>query len=68
MIEDENSDIAKDNAKENFESLSMMVVETAREYIAGANGLARAVKHHGVEIESEEICRRIIKAPRRFCF
>lgn len=43
-IEDENSHTVKDNAKHNFESLSIMVREPARDYVARAKGLASAVK------------------------
>lgn len=37
MIEDENTDMAKDNAKEIFESLGMVVGESAREYVTRMN-------------------------------
>lgn len=48
MIEDENSDLAKDNAKKKFGSLDMMVGELAREYVARAKDLASEVRYHQV--------------------
>lgn len=50
MVKDENNDFAKDNTKKKFESLAMIVGESAREY---AKGLARAVKYYGIEVPNE---------------
>ena len=38
MVEDENSIHARENAENDFESLSMIVNESAREYVARAKG------------------------------
>lgn len=40
LIEDEDSDQARDDAKKNFETLAMIVGESAREYVGRAKGLA----------------------------
>lgn len=54
---------AKENTKNILETLSMIVAETAHEYVARATVLAGAAKHHGVEVADEEICRCILNGP-----
>lgn len=61
MVKDKNSDIGKDHVKHNFESLTMMVGEPARESIARAKGLGSTVKHHRVEVPDKKSYRRILK-------
>ena len=58
MVEDQNGTHAQENAENDFESLSMIVDESAREYVARVKGLARAVEHHGVDVAEENTCRR----------
>lgn len=60
MVEDENSSYAKDNAEKDIESVTMIVGESAREYLARAKGLASAAKYHEVEVADKEICRCIL--------
>jgi len=60
MVEDQNGTHARENAENEFESLSMLVDESMREYVARGKGLARAVEFHGVEVTEEKICRRIL--------
>lgn len=59
VVEDENSSLAKEHAKKNFEILAMMG-ESAREYVARAKGLASAVKYRGVDVTDEEVYQRIL--------
>lgn len=46
--------------KKEFDQFAMIVGEFIREYVARAKGLAIAVRYHGVVINDEEICRRIL--------
>lgn len=57
----QDSSQAKYSAKKDFESLAMIIGESACEYVARVKGLASVVKYHGVEVTNEEICRRILK-------
>ena len=60
MVEDDSSDRAKDQAKKNFEGLSMDSAESMKEYIAGAKSLALNVQYHDVEVTDQEISRRVL--------
>lgn len=60
VIESDDSTTARDNAKEDFELLAMIVGESAREYVARAKGLAGTVRYHGIDVTDEEICRHIL--------
>ena len=60
MIEDDSSDRAKEQAKKNFEGLSMDSAESMKEYIARAKSLALNVQYHDVEVTDQEISRRVL--------
>ena len=60
MVEDNSSDRAKEQAKKNFEGLSMDSAESMKEYIARAKSLALNVQYHGVEVSDQEISRRVL--------
>ena len=57
MVEDESSERAKEQAKKNFEGLSMDNAETMKEYIARAKSLALNVQYHDIEVSEQEISR-----------
>ena len=60
MVEDDNNDRAKEQAKKNFEGLSMDSAESMKEYIARAKSLALNVQYHDVEVTDQEISRRVL--------
>ena len=60
MVEDDNSDRAKEQAKKNFEGLSMNGAKSMKEYIARAKSLALNVQYHDVEATDQEISRRVL--------
>ena len=60
MVEDDNSDRAKEQAKKNFEGLSRDSAESMKEYIARAKSLALNVQYHDVEVTDQEISRRVL--------
>ena len=60
MTEDDSSDRAKEQAKNNFEGLSMDSAESMKEYIARAKSLALNVQYHDVEVTDQEISRRVL--------
>ena len=60
IVEDLTSIHVKENAEIKFESLSMIVGESAREHVAKAKGLARAVEYHGIDVTEEKICCRFL--------
>ena len=60
MVEDDSSNRAKEQAKKNFEGLSMDSAESMKEYIARAKSLALNVQYHDVEITDQEISRRVL--------
>ena len=60
MVEDDSSDRAKEQAKQNFEGLSMDSAESMKEYIARAKSLALNVQYHDVEVTDQEISRRVL--------
>ena len=60
MVEDDNSDRARELAKKQFEELSMNDDESMKEYIARAKSLALNIKYHDVEITDQEISRRVL--------
>ena len=60
MVEDDNSDRAKEQAKKNFEGLSMDSAESMKKYIARAKSLALNVQYHDVEVTDREISRRVL--------
>lgn len=59
LVKVETSNLSKDSAKKNFESLGMIVGESAREYVARVKGLASEVRYDSVEA-TEEIYHRIL--------
>jgi len=52
--------IAREDAKKGSEQHAVSVGEFAREYLARAKGSATAVRYHGIAVNGEEICRRIL--------
>ena len=60
MVEDGNSDGAREMAKKQFEELSMNDDESMKEYILRAKSLALNVKYHNIEVTDQEISRRIL--------
>ena len=60
MVEDDKSDRAKEQAKKNFEDLSMDSAESMKEYIARAKSLALNAQYHDVEVTDQEISRRVL--------
>ena len=60
MVEDDNSDRAKEQANKNFEGLSMDSAESMKEYIARAKSLALNVQYHDVEVTGQDISRRVL--------
>ena len=60
MVEDDSSEKAKEQAKKNFEGLSMDSAESMKEYIARAKSLALNVQYHDVEVTDQEISRRVL--------
>ena len=60
MVEDGNSDGAREMAKKHFEELSMNDDESMKEYITRAKSLALNVKYHDIEVTDQEISRRIL--------
>ena len=63
MVEDDNSNRAKEQAKKNFEALSMDNAESMKEYIARTKSLALNIKYHDIEVTDQEISRRLLNAP-----
>ena len=63
MVEDDNSDRARELAKKQFEELSMNDDEFMKEYIARAKSLALNVKYHDIEGTDQEISRRVLYSP-----
>ena len=60
MVEDDSSDRAKEQAKKNFEGLSMDSAESMKECIARAKSLALNVQYYDVEVTDQEISRRVL--------
>ena len=60
MVEDNNSNRAKEQAKKNVEALSMEDAESMKEYIARAKSLALNIKYYDNEVTDEEISRRVL--------
>ena len=60
MVEDENSDRAREMTKKQLEKLSMNDDESMKEYIARAKSLALNIKYHNVEVTDQEISRRVL--------
>ena len=60
MVEDDNSDRARELAKKQFEALSMNDDESMKEYIARAKSLALNIKYDHVEITDHEISHRVL--------
>lgn len=52
MAEDGDSNHDRENLGNEFEALTMIVGESAREFIARAKGLARGKGYHGVDVPS----------------
>ena len=60
MIEDDNSDRARELAKKQFKELSTNDAESMKEYIARAKSLNLNVKYHDIEGTEKEISRRVL--------
>ena len=60
MVEDYNSDRARELVKKQFKELSMNDDESMKEYIARAKSLALNVKYHDIEVSDQEISRRVL--------
>ena len=60
MVEDDSGERAKEQAKKNFEGLSMDDAETMEEYIARAKSLALNVQYHDIEASEQETSRRVL--------
>ena len=60
MVEDDNSDKARELAKKQFEELSMNDDESMKEYIARVKSLALNIKYNNVEVTDQEISRRLL--------
>ena len=60
MVEDDNSDRARELAKKQFEQLSMNDDESMKAYIARAKYLALNVKYHDIEVADKKISRRVL--------
>ena len=60
MVEGDSSERANEQAKKNFEGLSMDDAETMKEYIARAKSLALNVQYHDIEVSEQEISRRVL--------
>ena len=60
MVENDNSDKARELAKKQFEDLSMNDAESMKEYIARAKSLALNIKYHDIEVTEQEISRRVM--------
>ena len=55
MVEDDSSKRAREQAKKNFEGLSMDNAESMKEYIARAKSLALNVQYHQTDVNEQEI-------------
>ena len=60
MVEDDSSERARDQAKKQFEELSMDDAESMKEYIARAKFLALNVQYHDTDVSEQEISRRVL--------
>ena len=60
MVEDDNSNRARELAKKQFEELSMNGDESMKEYIARVKSLALNVEYHDIEVTDQEISRRVL--------
>ena len=60
MVEDDSSERSREQAKKNFEGLSMDDAESMKEYIARAKSLALNVLYHDIEVNEQEIGRRVL--------
>ena len=60
MVENDNSERAKEQAKKNVEGLSMDNAEPMKEYIACAKSLALILQYHDIEVSEQEISRRVL--------
>ena len=62
MVEDDNSDRARELVRKQFEELSMNDDESMKEYIARAKSLALTVKYDDIEVTDQEISRRVLNS------
>ena len=60
MVEDDSSERAREQAKKNFEGLSMDDRKSMKEYIARAKSLALNVHYHDIEVNKQEISRQVL--------
>ena len=60
MVKDDSSDRAREQAKKQFEELSMNDAESMKAYIARAKSLALNVKYRDIEVSEQEISRRVL--------
>ena len=59
MVGDDSSERAREQAKKNFEGLSKDNEEPMKEYIARAKSLSLNVQYHDIEVNEQEISRRV---------
>ena len=57
MVDDDSSERARVQAKENFEGLSMDDAESTKEYISRAKSLALNEQYHDIEVNEQDISR-----------
>ena len=60
MIEDNSSDRAREQAKKNFEGLSLDGAQSTKEYVARAKSLTLNVQYHDIEVTEQEIGHRVL--------
>ena len=60
MVEDDSSERAREQAKKNFEGLSMNDRKSMKEYIARAKSLALNVHYHDIEVNKQEISHQVL--------
>ena len=58
IVDDGDDERAKEQAKKEFEELSMNCIESMKEYIARAKSLALNIQYHGIEVTVQETSRR----------
>ena len=62
MVEDDNSDRARELAKKKIEDLSMNDAESMKEYTARPKSPALNVKYHDIEVTEQEISHRVLNS------
>ena len=60
MVDDDSSERGKEQAKKNFDELSIDNAESMKEFISRPNFLAFHVKYHGIEVTEQKNSRRVL--------